>query len=123
MSTVTLEIDPKLFRQAESVLDSIGMKYSDAVNLFTRQIVIRNALPLELKGDNRPPIPCINDLTDEEIFMLFEEGVESIKAGHYYTSEQVNRIISAAESLRTVGAILICFRKKFFYHAAENSKI
>ena len=28
MSTVTLEIEPKLYRQAESVLKNIGLEYS-----------------------------------------------------------------------------------------------
>ena len=68
MSTITLEIEPKLFRQAENVLNSIGLKYSEALNLFNRQIVLRNAFPLELKGKDRPNIPCIDDTTtDEEI--------------------------------------------------------
>ena len=89
MSTITLEIEPKLFKQAESVLKDIGLSYSQAVNLFTRQIVLRNELPLNLRGDNRPPIPCINDLTDEEIIGLFEEGAESIRAGRCYTLDEV----------------------------------
>ena len=93
MSTVTLEIEPKLFRQAESVLKSIGLEYSQAVNLFTRQIVLRNAFPLELKGDNRPPVPCIDDLTDEEIIGLFEEGVESIRAGRSHTIDEAKKML------------------------------
>ena len=93
MSTVTLEIDSKIFRQAESVLKSIGLEYSQAVNLFTKQIVLRNALPFELKGDNRPPIPCIDDLTDEEIIGLFEEGVESIRAGRSYTIDEAKKML------------------------------
>ena len=89
MSTVTLEIDPKLFRQAESVLNGIGLKYSDAVNLFTRQIVLRNAFPLELKGSDRPLVPCIDYLTDEELDALIQEGLDDIEAGRCYTADEV----------------------------------
>ena len=94
MSTITLEIEPKLFRQAESVLKDIGLSYSQAVDLFTRQIVLRNELPLNLRGDNRPPVSCIDDLTtDEELMVLFDEGVESIRAGRSYTIEEAKEML------------------------------
>ena len=93
MSTVTLEIEPKLYRQAENVLKSIGLEYSQAVNLFNRQIVLRNAFPLELKGDNRPPVPCIDDLTDEELDALIQDGLDDIEAGRCYTFEEAKEIL------------------------------
>ena len=93
MSTITIDIEPKLFRQAESILKDIGLSYSQAVDLFTRQIVLRNELPLNLKGDNRPPIPCIDDLTEEELISEFEKGVESIRAGRCYTLDEAKKIL------------------------------
>ena len=91
MSTITLEIEPKLFRQAENVLNSIGLKYSEALNLFNRQIVLRNAFPLELKGKDRPNIPCIDDMTDEELDNLIQEALDDIEAGNYYTADEVEK--------------------------------
>ena len=93
MSTITLEIEPKLFRQAERVLKDIGLSYSQAVDIFTRQIVLRNELPLNLKGNNRPPIPCIDDLTDEELDALIQEGLDDIEAGRYYTFEEAKAML------------------------------
>ena len=88
-----MDIDTKLFKQAESVLKDIGLSYSQAVNLFTRQIVLRNELPLNLKGDSRPPIPCIDDLTDEELDALIQEGLDDIEAGRYYTADEVEHAL------------------------------
>ena len=93
MSTITIDIEPKLFRQAESILKDIGLSYSQAVDLFTRQIVLRNELPLNLKGDNRPPIPCIDDLTEEELDALIQEGLDDIEAGRYYTADEVEHAL------------------------------
>lgn len=39
-------------RQAEAVLDSIGLSMSEAVRLFTKQIAVRNEFPIELKVPN-----------------------------------------------------------------------
>ena len=97
MSAVTLELDPKLYRQAENILKSIGLEYSAALNLINRQIVLRNALPIELRGEEfRPPIPCIDDMTDEEFIRLFEEGMESIEAGRCHTLDEAKKILGVA---------------------------
>ena len=43
MSTETayVAVEPEIKRRAEEILDKIGMSYSMAVDLFTRQIVLR----------------------------------------------------------------------------------
>ncbi len=89
MSTVTLEagtfveVNPNLIKQAEKVLSRAGISYPEFVKNMTEKAIMDFSTPEEL------PVPCIDDLTDEELIGLFEEGMESIRAGRYYTSEEM----------------------------------
>ena len=44
-------IDPELKRQAESVLEEIGLKPRAALELFYKQIVKRRAIPFPVQAD------------------------------------------------------------------------
>jgi DNA-damage-inducible protein J len=44
-------IDPKLKREAEAVLEEIGLKPRAALELFYKQIVKRRAIPFPLQVD------------------------------------------------------------------------
>ena len=45
-------IDPELKRQAEAVLEEIGLKPRAALELFYKQIVKRRAIPFPVKADS-----------------------------------------------------------------------
>jgi DNA-damage-inducible protein J len=49
---VRARVDEDTKRQAEAVLDSIGLSMSEAIRLFTKQIAVRNEFPIELKVPN-----------------------------------------------------------------------
>jgi addiction module RelB/DinJ family antitoxin len=63
-------IDPELKRQAEAVLEEIGLKPRAALELFYKQIVKRRAIPFPLQADNPEdevlsPAARRNKLADE----------------------------------------------------------
>lgn len=94
MSTALLELDsvievePELKKKADAVLNELGMSVKGAVDLFLRNVTSRKKLPEELKI---PPIPCIDDLTEEEFDALMDEAIESVKAGRTYPIEEVRK--------------------------------
>jgi DNA-damage-inducible protein J len=45
-------MDPELKRQAEAVLEEIGLKPRAALELFYKQIVKRRAIPFPVKADS-----------------------------------------------------------------------
>ena len=47
----TSRIDPELKRQAEAVLEEIGLKPRAALELFYKQIIKRRAIPFPVKAD------------------------------------------------------------------------
>lgn len=68
MSTETayVEVEPEIKRRAEEILGKIGMSYSMAVDLFTRQIVLRRAFPIELKLPESKPLR-LESMTAEKL--------------------------------------------------------
>ena len=50
-ASVHTRIDPTI--KAEAVLSELGMKPAEAVQIFYRQIALRQAFPVELKIPNR----------------------------------------------------------------------
>ena len=94
MSTVTLEegtfvqVDPELITQAEDRLSNTGFSYSKAIELFTKNI-IRNGLQLEAIGYDKPPVPCLEDLTDDEFDAMIQEAFDSIETEGDYSIDEV----------------------------------
>lgn len=92
ISEVSIGIETGLHEQAEAILQQIGMSFSEAVNLFMRQVVLRGGFPVELNLPPNKPL-CLEDMTDNELIAAFEEGMNDIRAGKCHTSEEVRKIM------------------------------
>ena len=85
-----IEVDPELRKRADKVFEELGTSASGTVNSLLKYVVISRRLPEYLK---RPPIPCIDDMTEDELDALIEEGMNDVKAGRTYSLEEARRII------------------------------
>ena len=47
--TIDTEIDPKLKRESEEILNKLGLTFSDAIQLFLKQVISSRGLPFEMK--------------------------------------------------------------------------
>ncbi len=91
-SNVFVRVEPKTKEQAETILNSLGLSMSSAVDLFLKQVVIQKGIPFDIKLEPKYP-PCIDDLTKEEIDALLQESMDDIKEGRVYSNEQVKVIL------------------------------
>ena len=91
-SNVFVRVEPKTKEQAETILNSLGLSMSSAVDLFLKQVVIQKGIPFDIKLEPKYP-PCIDDLTKEEIDALLQESMDDIKEGRVYSNEQVKAIL------------------------------
>ena len=85
-----LQVEPVLRMQADAVLSQYGMTVSRAVGLLLNYIVSRKKLPDALI---MPPIPCLDDMTDEEFDEIVQAGFDDITEGRTYTSEEVREML------------------------------
>ena len=90
-----VEIEPELRTQAESVLDKRGLSFPEAVKLFTKQIIIRRAFPIELKLEEPVKKPlCMEDMTEEELDAVIQEGIDDAEAGRCCTFDEMKEMMS-----------------------------
>ena len=50
---LTPRTEPELKTKAEAILKELGMNYTEAINLFLRQVTLRKGLPFDVKIPNR----------------------------------------------------------------------
>ena len=76
-ATARALIDPKVKKEAETILKDLGLSVSNAYELFYRQVIANRGLPFELKVPNEKTIKAIENsrqgkgkkfATEEELF-------------------------------------------------------
>ena len=58
---INARIEPKLKKNAEAVLDKIGLSTTDAVTIFLKQVVAHKGMPFAVKIPNRETIKALRD--------------------------------------------------------------
>lgn len=59
---INARVENKLKKDAEAVLGRVGVKTSDAVTMFLRQVVLQKGLPFEVRIPNKETRKVITEL-------------------------------------------------------------
>lgn len=78
MSTITVRTDEKLKRDAQKVLEEIGLDISTAIKMYLHQIVLTESIPF--------PIRTANGFTVEQEREMLKEMEEALAHGKRYDS-------------------------------------
>ena len=73
----TIQVDATLEKEAQELFQRLGLTMTAAVNLFLRQAVLKQALPLSEEDPDT--------FTEEELLAKHERGLEAIRAGYGIT--------------------------------------
>ena len=60
-ATVRARIEPKLKHDVESVLDQLGLSFSEAIELFLRQVKLNNGIPFDIRIPNKATSQTLED--------------------------------------------------------------
>jgi addiction module RelB/DinJ family antitoxin len=90
-AAVYVRIDPELKKDAEAVLDELGMSPSTLIKMMYKQIVLTQSVPLNLSLPANKPV-AMGALTQEELNQELTKGIDSLKYGTY-TQEEVDAIL------------------------------
>lgn len=86
-ANVNARMEPELKKQAEGILEALGIPASNAVTMFYKQIVIHKGLPFDVKLPDRPL--NFNNMSEKEIDMELEKGYMEIANGLGLPAHQV----------------------------------
>ena len=81
-------VEPDIKEQAEAILSTIGIPASNAINMFYRQIILRQGLPFDVSIPQLRPL-SLNNLSEEELDAELEKGYEDIAAGRMRPAREV----------------------------------
>ncbi|MBQ3918930.1 MAG: type II toxin-antitoxin system RelB/DinJ family antitoxin [Oscillospiraceae bacterium] len=75
-----VRIEPDVKEQAESILASLGIPASNAINMFYKQIILHNGMPFELRLPDKMPL-SMGRMTEEELDNALEQGYDDMVNG------------------------------------------
>ena len=73
-------IEPDVKENAESILSTLGISASSAINMFYKQIILQKGLPFEVKIPTARPVD-ISTLSEVEFNEELEKGYTDMQAG------------------------------------------
>ena len=73
-------IEPDVKEQAESILSTLGIPASNAINMFYKQIILNRGLPFEVKIPTSKPLNVAN-LSVNELNAELEKGYADMASG------------------------------------------
>ena len=74
-------IEPDVKEQAESILNSLGIPVSNAINMFYKQIILQRGIPFDIKLPTPQPVKMAV-LSKEELNAELEKGYVDMLDGH-----------------------------------------
>ena len=81
-------IEPDVKEQAESILSTLGIPASNAINMFYKQIILQRGLPFEVKIPSARPVD-ISALSEAEFHGELEKGYADVQAGRTKSAREV----------------------------------
>ena len=86
--TINVRIEPEIKKQAEEILAKLGIPVSTAINMYYRQIVEKNGIPMEVKL-TRPNLPIVEDMSEEDLLEELAKGYRDIENGKTVPANEV----------------------------------
>ena len=83
-----VRIEPDVKEQAESILSTLGISASNAINMFYKQIILQRGLPFDVKIPSAKPVD-MSALSEEEMNAELENGYADMVAGRTKPAKQV----------------------------------
>ncbi|SEF92296.1 addiction module antitoxin, RelB/DinJ family [Eubacterium ruminantium] len=81
-------IEPDVKEQAESILATLGIPASNAINMFYKQIILNKGLPFEVKIPDDRHLD-ISKMTVDAMDKELEKGYADMQAGRIKPAAQV----------------------------------
>lgn len=85
-ASVYTRVDPETKKQAEAILNELGIPMSNAIAMFLRQVVLQHGIPFEMKLPVEKPT-FIGGMTKEEINREIQKGLDDIEAGRVISAD------------------------------------
>jgi DNA-damage-inducible protein J len=87
-SNIFARVEPEIKKQAEQVLEQLGIPMSNAIGLFLRQVVLQRGIPFDMKLPRSKPLP-VGTLSEEQFNAEIEKGLADLASGKVVSADGV----------------------------------
>lgn len=85
-ANVNVRVEPDIKKQAEAILETLGVSVSSLINMTYRQVILRNGIPFSV---TIPSMPKTRDtMTDEEFNEMMEVGWRQAMSGENFLVDE-----------------------------------
>lgn len=77
-ATLNLRVNPQVKKDAEGVLDQLGIPMSTAITMYLKQIVLTGGIPFAAKLPSAPRAVDADRMTDEELTQLLQSRLSTV---------------------------------------------
>lgn len=92
---IFVRVEPQVKKQAEAVLQSLGIPMSNAIGMFLQQVVLQRGIPFDVKLPKKGPI-FWDELSEEERDALISDRIQDYEDGKIYTLAEVENMMHEA---------------------------
>ncbi len=85
-ANVNVRVEPDVKKQAEDILDKLGVSASAFINMTYRQVIMKRGIPFSVELPSR--IRTLDIMTDEEFDEIMQTGLEQAKKGESVPYEE-----------------------------------
>ena len=80
-------IEPDVKKQAETILSTLGISVSSAINMFYKQIILQRGIPFDMKIPETHPLD-MSRLTNAQMDEELEKGYADMLEGRTKTADK-----------------------------------
>ncbi len=73
---INTEVDPELKRESEEILEGLGLTFSEAIQLFLKQVIVYRGLPFEMKIPNEETRQALAEAEQKDTLEYFDTPEE-----------------------------------------------
>ncbi len=85
-ANVNVRVEPDVKKQAEDILDKLGVSASAFINMTYRQVIMKRGIPFSVELPSG--IETLDTMTDEEFDEMMQAGLEQAKKGESVPYEE-----------------------------------
>ena len=97
-ANVFARVDSAVKEEAEGVLSRLGLPMSNAINLFLRQVILRQGLPFEVSLTSPRPL-ALGALSEEQLCAELKKGYDDCVAGRALSADEAFLALDGALGL------------------------
>ena len=85
-ANVNVRVEPEIKKQAEDILDKLGVSASAFINMTYRQVIMKRGIPFSVELPSG--IKTLDTMTDAEFDEMMQTGLEQAKKGESVPYEE-----------------------------------